>query len=353
MSQNADTAPKLDWAALLFRPLLISGMTTCIAASWVMLIEAVLGDWRGGYIVGLVALVTLETLIAERQMRVRGQFYSDRLRVRLTELGVMLVVLKLASYLHRGWEALANDMRMLPYQPLSFFDGHFILGVVVVVALWLLALDIAALLAELESPGAGSQDRETARNELKNSFGIGAVILLLPIGLQGLGRTWPVLSIHIAPVNGLTLLPLLYFGLGLALFGQARLALLQTRRAGTGSPLGHVGDDPDRRRDCVGAAHAGRQHSGGAVCLYVAAVAGSHDRRGGCLSFQLLDHAVAFSVHVSLPVAATRRTTPATTVDPAAAVSAWRGKNALAHPGRGILDRGCHRYLFYLAGLLA
>ena len=237
MSQNGDTTRKLDWAALLFRPLLISGMTTCIAASWVMLLEAALGDWRGGYIVGLVALVTLETLIVERQTRIRGLFYTDRLRVRLTELGVMLVVLKPASYLHRGWEALANDMRMLPYQPMSFFDGHFIMGVVVIVVLWLLALDIAELLVELESLGARPQDRETARNELKNCFGVGAVILLLPLGLQGLGRAWPVLSIHIAQVNGLTLLPLLYFGLGLALFGQARLALLQTSWATDGIPV--------------------------------------------------------------------------------------------------------------------
>ena len=237
MNQNEDTTSKLDWAALLVRPLLISGMTTCIAASWVMLIEAILGDWRGGYIVGLVALVTLETLIAERQMRIHGWFYADRLRVRLTELGVMLLVLKPASYLHRGWEALANDMRMLPYQPMSFFDGHFILGVVVIVPLWLLALDIAASLVEMESLGAGAQDRETARNELKNSFGVGAVILLLPLGLQGLGRTWPVLSIHITQVNRLSLLPLLYFGLGLALFGQARLALLQTSWATDGIPV--------------------------------------------------------------------------------------------------------------------
>jgi len=237
MSQSADTTPKLDWAAFMFRPLLISGMTTCIAASWVMLLEAALGNWRGDYIVGMAALVTLETLIAERQMRIRGQFHSDRLLVRLTELGVMLVVLKLASYLHRGWQALASDMRMLPYQPLSFFDVHFVVGILVVVVLWLLALDIAGLLAELESPGAGPQDRETARNELKNCFGIGAVMLLLPIGLQGLGRTWPVLSIHIAPVNGLTVLPLLYFGLGLVLFGQARLALLQTSWATDGIPV--------------------------------------------------------------------------------------------------------------------
>jgi hypothetical protein len=237
MSQNGDTTPKLDWAALLFRPLLISGMTTCIAASWIMLLETALGNWRGDYIVGLAALMTLETLIAERQMRMRGQFHSDRLLVRLTELGVMLVVLKLASYLHRGWAALANDIQMLPYQPLSFFDMHFIIGAILIIALWLLALNIAALLAELESPGAGPQDREAARNELKNCFGIGAVILLLPIGLQGLDRTWPALSIHIALVNSLTVLPLLYFGLGLALFGQARLALLQTSWAADGIPV--------------------------------------------------------------------------------------------------------------------
>ncbi len=237
MSQNGDTTPKLDWAALVFRPLLICGMVTCIAASWVMLLEAALSNWRGDYIVGLVALMTLETLVAERQIRIRGQFQSDRLLVRLTELGVMLVVLKLASYLHRGWQALADDLRLLPYQPFSFFDVHFIIGAIMIVALWLLALNMAELLAEFESPGAAPQDREDARNGLKNCFGIGAVILLLPIALQGLGRTWPTLSIHIAQVNGLTVLPLLYFGLGLALFGQVRLALLQTSWATDGIPV--------------------------------------------------------------------------------------------------------------------
>ncbi len=237
MNPNEKATPKLDWAALLFRPLLISGMTTCIAAGWVMLLEALLGDWRGGYIVALVALVTLETLIAERQMRIHGWFYSDRLRVRLTEIGVMLVVLKPASYLHRGWGVLSSDIQMLPYQPMSFFDGNFIMGVIVIVVLWLLALDIAGLLAELESPGARPQDREIARNELKNRFVLGAIILLLPIGVQGLGRAWSILGIHIVQVNGLTLLPLLYFGLGLALFGQARLALLQTSWAAEGIPV--------------------------------------------------------------------------------------------------------------------
>jgi hypothetical protein len=234
---SQDNAAKIDWAALLFRPLLISGMTTCIAAGWVMLIEAILGNWRGDYLVALVALVTLETLIVERQMRVRGWFYTDRLQVRLTEIGLMLVVLKLASYLHRGWEAFASDMRILPYQPMSFFDGHFVMGVIVIVVLWLLALDMAGSLAELESRGARPQDRETAGNELKSRFSVGAAILLLAVGAQGLGRAWPILSIHIAQVNGLTLLPLIYFGLGLALFGQARLALLQTSWAADGIPV--------------------------------------------------------------------------------------------------------------------
>jgi hypothetical protein len=91
-----------------------------------------------------------------------------------------------------------------------------------------MALDIAGLLIELESSVLRAQDQQAARNELKSRFTFGAVVVLFAVATQGLGRVEIQLGLRVAQVSELALIPLLYFGLGLLLFGQARLALLQS-----------------------------------------------------------------------------------------------------------------------------
>ena len=123
--------PALDWPALIFRPLLIAALVICIAAGWVMSIEFVVAGWRGEYLIWVVALVTLETLVVERHLRRQRAFSEYRLQVRLAELGLMLLLLKCTVYFQRGWAALWADLQLWFFEPMSFIDGDYLIGAMV------------------------------------------------------------------------------------------------------------------------------------------------------------------------------------------------------------------------------
>ena len=221
------STPAADWPASVLRPLLITALVACIAAGWVMCLEFVLRDWQGGYLVWLVALVTLETLVVERQLRSRRLFFDYRFQVRLAEVGLMLVVLRFALYVQRGWAALWADLGHWFVEPMSVLDLDYGIGAMVLLTLWLLAIDVAGCLALLDDLHGTPGEREEGLEGLKGRFLAGAVILLVAVGVRHLDLSGPIPIIGRAQVGVLTWLPVIYVGLGLLLFGQARLSLLQ------------------------------------------------------------------------------------------------------------------------------
>ncbi len=211
-----------NWQGLVFRPLVISAMVSCVAAGWVMLLQFAIGTWHGEYLVGLVGLVAFETLMAERQWHLRQLATGTPrgLSVRVAEAGLVLVLIRLVSYVAHG-----GDWLLWLREPESFFDFDFIIGVVVVGTMWLMAQVIAANLVELEDDMALASDREAARQGLTDQFVLGAVVLLAAVGLQRLAISGAHVDLQPALIE-LGLLPLAYVGLGLVLFAQVRLALL-------------------------------------------------------------------------------------------------------------------------------
>ncbi len=216
-----------DWPASVFRPLLITALVACIAAGWVMYLEVLLRGWQGGYLVWVVTLVTLETLVVERQLRSRRLFSDYRFQVRLAEAALMLVVLRFAIYVQRGWAALWTDLQRWFVEPMSFLDLDYGIGAMVLLMLWLLAIDIAGCLALLDDFYGTPGEREEGLDGLKSRFMSGALILLVAVGVRHLDLSGPIPIMGRAQAGVLTWLPVIYFGLGLLLFGQARLSLLQ------------------------------------------------------------------------------------------------------------------------------
>ncbi len=225
-SVNPESLLSLDWAALAFRPLVISGLVTCVAAGWILSLEFLLAGWQGKYLIPLVAVVTLEMLLVEQQLRVQHLDLVQRFQIRLAELGVILLVLKPATYLQRGWVALLTDGQQWLRQPGLFLDSEYVIGAMLMLMMWLLAMDIAACLAALQDT-LNAQEREWGLSSLKERFMLGAFVLLMAVGVHRVNFPWLGLVPHLAPPGVLTGLPLIYFGLGLLLFGQARLSLLQ------------------------------------------------------------------------------------------------------------------------------
>jgi hypothetical protein len=96
----------------------------------------------------------------------------------------------------------------------------------VILLMWLLAIDIAGYLVEL-SDTYSQEDRALGLAGLKDHFMLGAIMLLMAVGLRHLSLSPIDLKMRQAQASVLTWLPLIYLGLGLLLFGQARLMLLQ------------------------------------------------------------------------------------------------------------------------------
>ncbi|HHH41316.1 MAG TPA: DUF4129 domain-containing protein [Chloroflexi bacterium] len=223
MSPKATPPP--NGTALFFRPLVISGMVACITSGWVTVLERFLPFWQGGYLVLLTGLVTLETLVVDQRLRARHVRRS--LPARLAEAAVLLLLLKPATYLRRGWAALGRDARRWLAQPATFLDAEYVIGALVLLTMWLLAVEIAVHLRALEDPYGLPQDRAWGIAALKDRFVMGAVVLLMAVGLQRLEVGGTGLALRPTSVSGLVLHPMLYVGLGLLLFGQARLAILR------------------------------------------------------------------------------------------------------------------------------
>lgn len=221
--------PARDWTALVVRPLIISAMMTCIAAGWVMSLEIIFGDWRGDYLVWIVGLVTLETLLVERNLRLRHLAFQEPrlLHIRLAELGMIALLLKAAAYLSSGrWDRLVLDFEQWVRMPESFFDPAFVIGMVMVGTMWLTASSLATDLAALEDIHGLPEDRDEARSSLKNQFLMGALILLVAVGAQRLSISPAGLTLQPVHLSGMVLLPILYTGLGILLYAQVQLSVL-------------------------------------------------------------------------------------------------------------------------------
>lgn len=221
--------PGKDWAALVIRPLIICAMMTCIAAGWVMSVEQVFGNWRGDYLVWIVCLVTLETLLVERGIRLREIALQEprMLQIRLAELGMIAILLKVAAYVSAGnWGQLVRVFQQWILMPESFFDPEFVVGVIMVGTMWLIASSLASDLAALENVHSLPEERGEAQSSLKTQFLMGAMVLLLAVGAQRLSVSSAGLELRPVRLSGLVFLPILYIGFGILLYAQVQLSEL-------------------------------------------------------------------------------------------------------------------------------
>ncbi len=227
MTQTSFDAAR-DWVGFLFRPLLISGMLTCIAAAWVWFLEFALAPWSGSYLIWIVGAVTLETLLVERQLRRRRLALEEThtWQTRLAEIGMMLLLVKAASYISSGWQGFIRDLSRWAADPATFFNLESVIGTLIVATLWMLSSSIAGNLAEIEDERSWPGEPEAARAKLQEDFMVGAVLLLVAVGAERLALSPAGLSLRPVQLGELAVLPIVYVGLGLLLLGQMRLSLL-------------------------------------------------------------------------------------------------------------------------------
>ncbi|MFN8475152.1 MAG: DUF4129 domain-containing protein [Anaerolineae bacterium] len=216
-------------ALLVLRPLLVALMFACIALSVAQLVRAFVPEWNAVYVVVGVFLVSLEAFYARQMVRRERMWGREWWTFRLAEWVVILVALKLVSYVARGPQALLNDIALWQQDPRNIVTLEFMLVIVLAYFAWLGAGDVARDFEELaQAPESGYFDPSLSLAELQQLFFNGGIILLIATGLSYVGVA-TLLELNRPPVGGLILNVLVYFVLGLLLLSQARYELLHTR----------------------------------------------------------------------------------------------------------------------------
>ncbi len=204
-------------------------MFACIALSVAQFVRAFVPDWNAAYMVIGIFLVSLEAFYARQMVRRQRLWGREWWTFRVAEWVVILVALKLVSYVARSPQEFLADLAAWQQDPRNIVTLEFMIVAVLAYFAWLGAGDVARNFEELQqAPESGYFDPSLSLGELQRLFFNGGVILLIGTGLTQVGLSM-VLQLDRPPVGGLILNVLLYFVVGLLLLSQGRFELLQTR----------------------------------------------------------------------------------------------------------------------------
>jgi hypothetical protein len=211
------------WTDNLLRPLLIAGVIVCFINTLAEAVRFFCPFWRGSYLVFATLLVTGEALYAHRTLTRRDRPGGSRLRYRLTEWGMLLLVLRLISFA----EEPTIELQAIRQDPLTLamslnYYMHLIFGAVA----WLAATDTAADFEALRHPETAHWRRTPPMDSVRSRFIQGGVLItLVSAAIHWLAK---------ASSQGTVISVLMYFVLGLLLLSQAQLTrLLAGWRAGS------------------------------------------------------------------------------------------------------------------------
>lgn len=224
------------WVDTVLRPVLVAAMLACLAAPAVELLEQLQPGWNGSFLLGFSFLANLEGILSERMLarrRISGWSYAAS---RAAEALVLLLLLKLASYLSLGWGQLEVDARRWVVAPKEFVSPEDFFAGLLFVMIWFISISLSRLLNQLDviedkpPPDKNSteyylwltqptlfNDRHQALEQLGELFFLGGVLLL-----GGLAMLW---FVSRGPLPVIT--SLVYFALGIILLSQAQFSVLQ------------------------------------------------------------------------------------------------------------------------------
>ncbi|MCX7852388.1 MAG: DUF4129 domain-containing protein [Caldilineales bacterium] len=248
-----------SWQQAIGRPLLVIALALCLWQGMSELALAFMGDrrllwlWPLGALAVVQVVYTRYWLADPRRRRWRGW------SVEVSELAVMLIALRVLTWVLFGQRFDAATLRMWFLNPFTFFDLPFVLGGVMVVIIGRFAAAAATNVLALglrpdelvdyrqlgQARGwvqAAPPDREALLEAFGETWMLGGVVLLVCVALsRGAGQLgepgwWRWDAQGLTPTAVLALVG--YLLTGLLLFSQGRLALLRARWRYEGVPGG-------------------------------------------------------------------------------------------------------------------
>ncbi len=242
-------AEEFDWLDHVLRPILLALMNVWVVRSFITVAESISGEpLKLEYLQVMVFLASLEGIHSDRltkRLGLRGA--EEKMRLKLAEVVVLLLALKLASYAPVGLSGLLRSVRHWSDSFAAFLDPRFLFGGTILLIFWWLAISLSRDFALIgvqpgeigpdptspeydlwaASPGR-HMDRGAVLRRIRGKFFWGGGILLICAGVTQVGPE-TVLIPDRPSFTGVILNVLIYFFIGLALIGQAQFLVQRAR----------------------------------------------------------------------------------------------------------------------------
>jgi hypothetical protein len=234
MSERANGSWGVD---NLLRPVMIAGMLACLTAPLVYASQWLNLGFNGNYFVVFAFLASLEGILSERVLQKRRITGWAYLGSRLAEAVLLLLLLKLSTYLFLGFDQLLSDAQTWLSDPYRFVTGIDLFLGTLFVATWAGSLYVARMVMELdvtEGKAPAPEDKTSmeyymwltkppvVRDRQETLIWLTEMVLW-----GGIALLLASAAIHffMASARVLAIPMLLYFALGVALLTQARFSV--------------------------------------------------------------------------------------------------------------------------------
>jgi len=211
------------WADNFIRPLLITVMIMCINISLVNLVRLVNPAWRGSYFLLGMLITTVEAIYSYRVLQKYRTSGISVLRYRIAEAALLLLTLKLLSFMDKPLSLVLAQFRLMWQTPSAFFDNELYMVLTLASLAWFAATFTVADFEALYDPYL---DNRGTLSSLAERFFWGGGILVIISGItQWIARAGisSLTDWQRPSIGGIILNVLVYFMVGLVLLSQVNL----------------------------------------------------------------------------------------------------------------------------------
>lgn len=219
--------------------IVIAVMLGCVSVSFVQFAERLSPGWQGGHLVWLSFLVALEAMASRRLMRKQMlNFFSwGWWLYHLSELVVVMLILKTILYIRRGFDLLIADTARWQQEWFAFFDdGELLGGMGLLFVIWLFGTAFYDDLWKMRTSQRDLlfdeiQEMELDRIEGRKSmigriFSVGMLMVFLAAVVRlDMRQIWG----DKGPINTPLINVLIYFGLSFLIMSLSQFSLLRGR----------------------------------------------------------------------------------------------------------------------------
>ncbi|HRF46508.1 MAG TPA: DUF4129 domain-containing protein [Anaerolineales bacterium] len=207
------------WLPELLAPALYAGMMGSLAWSIASLARTFFPDWNAWLTVIVAVLTVFEASFTFHLFKRRFVFLTDRWQMRVIEVVVLFVAVKLAGLLSQPLPPLADLLRVWSDDLLAILDLQTVVNFLVALAALIATTETLDDLDRLSDPER-SMATTVPRDRLYGRFFTGGFLLIVTSGVALIGLEM-LLDLSRPTMTGWVLNALVYFLCGLALLGVA------------------------------------------------------------------------------------------------------------------------------------